>query len=316
MHRDNSVSPFPWIAPLDRRFTYPEAETVIGRDEICKVILDTSNVCMDITEEVFGLDAIALRGMNKRMSELRVQITLGRNGEYIPDQEKLDIGPAVQLGSNIVAMAGVSLPEKVTKIDDRVFLSVGGIEEVMKNMHSALDKHVKLIKDNPKMLNDSGQQIIALYNDHERILHTAVSLNFASRLLKYGLVNEEMFSKPQKENIGFDEWLEYTLAITKRTKDYDENEVKVMQDAYSADNIAVKSLHKTIWKEWFYDLFGIDPDQDLGFYVMYYGPAQDKNNKFTIRFNDNRATYLRKETVSHGLNVLYAPKATGLKRIK
>lgn len=80
------------------------------------------------------------------------------------------------------------------------------------------------------------------------------------------------------------------------------------------DNLAVKSLHKTIWRDWFYTLFGIDPNQDID--IHYDGPAHDTKNVYSLTFDERRAAYLGDVTVKTALEHIYAPKLAGLKRAK
>lgn len=152
---------------------------------------------IDIISQEYDPADVAVAGMYQRLRQVRVMLIPGRGNEfYHEDNESLPIGRAYVGKGDVVAFPGVKLPKKLAEVDDRFSVSIGGIEEEMRNIYTALDWHCMMIKENPSIHNGQSDSILALHDNPEQILETAIRLNFARRILKYGLLHADMLQGP------------------------------------------------------------------------------------------------------------------------
>ncbi len=290
-----------WNIGLDDSL-FIDTENHVSNSEVVQGVKSSVGTLMNVLVDDFNIDSETEEGINNRLDELHVTL---RSGTELPMERErviLRMGKIGVIGSDSDSNL---YSEEIDGRDNEIYISLDSLREESSNLR-------KILKDTEHggddLVGEEGQ-LEAFYEDKQRIKDTAIKLAFSRRLLKYGVLDDNLLNGELARNVGYHEWLEDTLVGREIDVDLLESlNHDTIKDEYASQKIAISSLRRTVWDKLFHEIVGVD-DNKLVFFLMY-RQVLAKNNENTVLFSEGSG--LKKDLVAETLKKSYAPGSYGL----
>jgi len=310
---DNTNAPIPlnWdFSFSDNRNNY-NPELSFSRNELQTLVQNNTEFCIDSVATNYKLSDKVVNSIYNKISQFETSLVAGCEGEYINNtSEALSIGNITKKLGNVALMPNTSFAQLFPK-DRSIFLSVNSAIEEARFLDSSLKVVVPVYKDNDKMISETTMDKLKLLSENPRkLMETAISMAYARRLLKYGLLRNEDMPVGMIGTLGFDKWLVHCKEKQGRATNYNKNDKSILRGFYEKENLAVKNLRYSLWTSLFYSIINVDPEQDPFLYAKY---AQQVDNKseYSVTFNYEGTTCrLDNDDIKGTLNKIFVPSDT------
>jgi len=310
---DNTNAPIPlnWDFSFSERQNNYNPELSFSRNELQTLVQNNTEFCIDSVATNYKLSNKVVNSIYNKISQFETSLVAGCEGEYKNNtQEALNIGNITKKLGNVALMPHTSFAELFPK-DRSIFLSVNSAIEEARFLDSALKVVVPVYKENNIMISEKTMESLDMLAENPRkLMETSISMAYARRLLKYGLLRNEDMPVGMIDTLGFDNWIMHCKEKQGRVTNYNKKDKSILRGFYEKENLAVKNLRYSLWTSLFYSIINVDPEQDPFLYAKY---AQQVDNKseYSVTFNYEGTTCrLGNDDIKDTLNKIFVPSDT------